>query len=437
MAVVKGKQRVIIGNSHAALSALESINRIDPQSNTIIISKDEEMAYSPASLIAFIAGEIKEENLSLRSSSFYDMMNARLLAKHRVEDLDARNKEITFTDGSKLGYDQVLIATGSSPLVPPIEGLGKDGALTLRTIADAERIIELCKSSKKAAIIGAGLIGMEIAAALRKRGLDVVLVEIEERVVPLYFDNDGASLIESVYREQGIEVRTGNKVASIERGVKGQRLNLQSGERIDADFVLMATGVRPNVEFMVNSGIEVMDGILVNERLQTSNPSVFAAGDVTQGKGFFGEDNVMAPSVFNAVRQGEVAGSNMAGGTRVFAGSFAVNIFNAFGNVFFSMGVPLTENEGKGLKVLKVMDKTKRNLKKLVISNGKLVGCTMINQPVDAGLCREMIMKRWPADDVIKHFENDLASAFRRTLIKESSEEMKLQRGGRVYKAHW
>ena len=119
----------------------------------------------------------------------------------------------------------------------------------------------------------------------------------------------------------------------------------------------------------------------------------------------------------------------MAGGARVFAGGLAMNIFNAFGNVFFSIGLSLAENEGKGLNVLKVVDKTKRNLKKLVISDGKLVGCTMINQPVDAGLCREMIMNRWPADDVMEHFENDLASAFRRTLIKEGSEEMKLQRG--------
>ncbi len=437
MAAVKGKQRVIIGNSHAALSALESINRIDPQSNTIIIGKDEEMAYSPASLIAFIAGEIKEENLSLRSSSFYDMMNTRLLARHRVEDLDARNKEITFTDGSKLGYDQVLVAAGAIPVVPQLEGLKKEEAITLRSLNDARRIIELCRGARKVVILGAGLIGMEIATALRKKGLDVVLVEMAERVVPLYFDDDGASLIQSAYREQGIEVITGNKVTGIERGVNEQRVNLQSGDKLEADFVLVATGAKPNVEFMVNSGIKIIDGVLVNERMQTSDPSVFAAGDVAQGKGFFGEDNIMAPSVFNAVYQGEVAGDNMAGGARVFAGSLAMNIFNAFGDVFFSMGVSLAENEGKGLKVLKVVDKTKRSLKKLVISEGKLVGCTMINQPVDAGLCREMIIKRWPADDVIEHFENDLASAFRRTLIKENSEEMKLQRGGGVYKAHW
>ena len=427
MGITKNKPRVIIGNSHAALSALESMHKVDPQSTTIILTKEEEMPYSPTSLVRFIAGEVKEESLGLRSRSFYDRVNATVFPRHEVEYLDNKNREITFTNGSKLGYDKVLVATGSIPVVPPFEGLRKEEAITLRRLEDARKIIRLCESSKKAVILGAGLIAMEVAMALRKRGLDVTIIA-RRRILRVYVDVDGGSIIKDVYRQQGIEVMEESPIPGIESGTKGVRVSLQSGDKVDADFVLVATGVKPNVEFMVNSGIEIADGVLADERMQTNDPFVYVAGDIAQGKGFFGEDKVVTPTMLNAVSQGKVAGSNMAGGAEVSAGSLPANIYNFFGNVVFSIGLSLAEGGGEGLKVLKAIDEPNRSLKKLVISDGKLVGCTMINQPVEAGLCREMIMKGWETDDVVEHFDNDLASAFRRTLIKNNSKEMKLQR---------
>jgi phenylglyoxylate dehydrogenase epsilon subunit len=412
---------VIVGNSHAGVSALERIHKLDPQSSTIIVSEEEEPSYSPTSLTAFIAGDVKEQDVGLRPKAFYDQMNARVLLGRRAEGLDAKKRRITFADGSKLAYDQLLVATGSRPAIPRIEGLGKAGALSLRTLQDARWIIKASRESRKAVIIGAGLIGMEAAPALKKRGLDVTVIEMLGRVLPLYFDEDAASIIDSVYQEQGIKVLKTTMIHAVERGAKGWRLNLNSGERLDADLVLVATGVRSNVEFLKGSGIQVAEGVLVNERMQTSDPSIYAAGDVAQGKRFLEEDKVLTPTVLNAVYQGQVAGSNMAGEANEFVGGITMNVFNFYGNVAFSVGQSL---DGQGLEVLKEVDQDNRRLKKLVLQDGKLVGCAMINQGIEPGLPRRMIMERWQADEVKKHFHDDLASAFRRTLVQESGGEM-------------
>jgi len=427
--ITKNQQRVIIGNSHAALAALESIHKVDPQSTTIILTKEEEMPYSPTSLVGLIAGEISEESLGLRSKSFYDQMNATLLPRHQVEYLDNRKQEITFTNGFKLAYDQVLVATGSIPVIPPFEGLRKGDAITLRRLEDARKIVSLCKSSKKVAILGAGLIAIEIAMALRKRGLEVTIIA-RRRILRVYVDVDAGSIIKDLYRQQGIEVMEGSPIAGIESGTKGIRVSLESGDKVDADFVLVGTGVKPNVEFMVDSGIEIADGVLVDERMQTNDPFIYAAGDVAQGKGFFGDEKVVTPTITNAVYQGKAAGSNMAGQTQEFEGSLPMNIFNFFGNVAFSVGASLSEGQDEAATVLKKIDKENRVFRKLVIKDGKLVGCTMINQPVEAGLCHAMIRQGWEADDVVEHFDNDLASAFRRTVINNSGKEMKQQREG-------
>ncbi len=385
------------------------------------------MPYSPTSLVGFIAGEVSRGSLALRSRSFYDEVNATVFPRHQVEYLDNRNKEIICTNGSRLAYDKVLVATGSVPVVPLFEGLRKEDAVTIRRLEDAERIVRLCETSKKAIILGAGMIAMEAAMALRKRGLQVTIIA-RSRILRVYVDVDAGSIVKDVYRQHGIEVLEGSNIAGIESWTKGVQVSLESGDKVGADFVLVATGVEPNVEFMVESGIAMAEGILVDERMQTSDPSVYAAGDVAQGTGFFGGEKVVIPTIMNAVYQGKVAGSNMAGGTEVFAGGLPMNIYDFFGNVVFSIGLSLAEGGDDGLKVLKAVDKPNRSLKKLVIRDGKLVGCTFINEAVEAGLCRAMILNGWKANELIEYFDNDLVNAFRRTLVKNNGAEMKLRR---------
>lgn len=427
MVASKAKQRVIIGNSHAGIAALERLHAAEPQAMSIIISGESELPYSPTSLPAYVAGEVKEQNLGLRDRSFYDRNNTLPLLGRRVEELDAKNRHVVLSDGGRLSYDQLLVATGSRPAIPPIPGLKKDEAVTLRTLGDAKALVQLCDGSRSAAVIGAGLVGMEVATSLQKRGLKVTVIELLGQVLPLYFEKEAAAIVEAVYREHGIEVMKGVRIQGIEKGARGMQLSLGSGDKLEADFVVVATGVTPNLEFLAGSGIDVAEGLLVNDHMQTSDPSVYAAGDVAQGSGFFGETSVITPTVLNAVYQAQAAASNMLGEDRAFEGGMTLNVFNFFQNVAFSVGNSL---DGQGLETLMQIDKEKRHFKKLVIQDGRLVGCAMINQGLEAGLARRMIMERWPADEIKKHFYDNLSSAFRRTLIRESSKEMEEERRG-------
>ncbi|MBI2853938.1 MAG: NAD(P)/FAD-dependent oxidoreductase [Chloroflexi bacterium] len=425
MVATKKGPRVIIGNSHSALAALECIHRVDPETPNLVLTRDDGTPYSPTALVGLIAGEVKEQKLNLKDSAFYDSVNARVLPWHDVEYLDAKNQQLVLGNGARMPYGRVLVATGSIPLVPKIPGLTKRDTNVLHNIADARKIIELCKRSKKVVTLGAGLIAVEAAMALRQHGLNITIVA-RSRILRAYIDAEAGAIIADVYRQNGIKVLEGSDVSGVESSREGMLVVLESGEKVRADFVLVATGVKPNTGFLIESGIDISDGLIVNEKMQTNDPLVYAAGDVAQGRGLFTSDKIVVPTIMNAVAQGKVAGTNMAGGNQTFAGSLPMNIYNFFGNVLFSIG--LSGDNGRGTKVLKALDTRKRSYKKLVLRDGRLVGCTMINQSAEAGVCREAIMNGWESNDVEQNFADDLASAFRRTLIKESGREMARQR---------
>ncbi len=430
------KRRIIVGSSHAAIAALEAIQRLDPESITTVIS--EEVPYSPTALTGLLSGDIKEEHLGLRDSTFFSRMNARLVQGYRVVTVDTKEKHVVLEDGSRFAYDQLLIATGASPAVPAIDGLTRDDAFTLRTAGDARRLLRQSITAKRAVVIGAGLIGMEAAAGLRKQGLEVTVVESLDQVLPLYFDRDAASIIESAYRRKGIGVIKGARVTTIRKG-KNWLLGLASGEKLEADIVLIAAGVRPNVDIVKGSDIKIAAGILVDEMMQTNLPDVFAAGDVAQGRGLWGEEGAMVPTVFNAVHQGLVAGSNMAGGAMKSPGAINLNVFSFFGNMAFSVGRSLDEN---GLQVFKEMDGENLKFRKLVLDEGRVVGCAMINQEVESGLFRRVVQEGWKLDQVLEHMHEDLPGYIRRTLVEVGGGELAEKRsdlagyGGRSLKLH-
>ena len=430
------KRRIIVGGSHAAIAALEAIHQLDPESVTTVISA--EPPYSPTALTGFLSGDLKEEHLGLRDSAFFSRMNARLVLGYRAMAVDAKERQVILEDDSRLAYDQLLIATGASPAVPAIDGLAREEALTLRTVADARRLLNLSSTAKRALVIGAGLIGMEAAACLQKQGLQVTVVETLDHVLPLYFDRDAASIIESAYRQRGIDIIKGARVTAISKGAEWL-LRLGSGENLEADLVLIAAGVAPNVGLVKGSDIRIATGILVDEMMQTTVPDVFAAGDVAQGRGLCGEEGTMAPTVFNAIHQGFVAGSNMAGGAVKSPGTVNSNVFNFFGNVAFSVGRSLDEN---GLQVFKEMDGENLKFRKLVLNEGRVVGCSMINQDVEPGLFRRAVREGWKVGQALQQIHDDLPGAIRRTLVQIGGIELEEKRsglagyGGRRLKLH-
>ncbi len=432
------KRRVIVGSSHAAIAALEAIHRLDPESVTTVIS-DQGLAYSPTSLTGLLAGDLEERDLGLRDRSFFTRMNARLMLGSRSTALDTVHKEIALADGTRVPYDQVLIATGAAPTVPPIGGLSAGEAITVRTLDDTRRVLEAAPGARSAVVIGAGLIGMEAAACLRKRGLQVTIVEALDRALPLYFDPDASSIIERAYQANGVVFRKGTRVRLAGRQGSGWRLALESGEEVEADLVVVAAGVAPNTALVNGSGVKVATGILVDDFMQTSVPDVYAAGDVAQGRGLWGEEGLMAPTVFNAVHQGQVAGSNMAGKRTRSPGALNMNVFNFFGNVAFSVGKVAA---GEGYEVVKEFDAEMGRYWRLLVDEGRLVGCAVVGEQIEAGLCRRMVQEGWQADRVLRYLDRGLAGGVRRAVLDEDRGEMEGKRiaisvlGGKHLKVH-
>ncbi len=431
-------RRVIIGSSHAAIAALEAIHRLDPDSVTVVIS-DQEFAYSPTALTGLLAGDLKERDLGLRKRSFFTRMNARLTLGSRATAVDTVNKEICLVDGCRVPYDQLLIATGASPTVPPIRGLTAGEAITVRTLDDARRLMEAAPMAGSAVIVGAGLIGLEAAAGLSRRGLEVTIVETLKGVLPLYFDSDATRIIERSYRENGIVFKTGTRVISASRQGTGWRLALESGEELQAGLVVIATGATPNTALLNGSGIRLATGILVDDAMQTNVPDVYAAGDVAQGGGFWGEEGLMAPTVFNAVHQGQVAGTNMAGGRAKSPGALSMNVFNFFGSVAFSVGKATAEVCSEALKEF---DEGTGRYLRLLVTEGRLVGCAAVNEEIEAGLCRRMVQEGWEASRVLQYAGHDLASKVRRAVLDVDRHRMEEKRsampalGGKHLKIH-
>jgi phenylglyoxylate dehydrogenase epsilon subunit len=422
----KDTHRVIVGCSHGGLAALEQIHRFDPEGKTYILSRENELPYSPTSLGAFIGGQMSLNKLFFRDWDYFRQMNAKYIPDQEVEEIDTVNKEIVCSDGTRIVFDQLLIATGARPTIPSIDGIDHEKVFTVRNLENAKNLQKVARSSKNCLIIGAGLIGMEIAAALSKRGLRVTVIELLGQALPLYFDVDTSDIITAIYQKNGVEIFTNTKVIGMEGTSREIKVSLDSGKDINGDFVVVATGVTPNIQFLQGSGIELGKGILIDRHLETNKPGIYAVGDVAEGEGFFDEKKSINPTVFNAAFQGKIAGSNMTGKIKEFPGGLNMNIFNFFNNVAFSIGQ--FNGEESGTQVLKSIKAETLQVKKLVIKDNYLVGCTVLNYPVEPGILYQAIFKKWDPEEMVLSFEDDFVNGVRSTFIKESQAEIEQRR---------
>ena len=335
---------VIIGANAAGISAAAFARKTDRKAEIILIEKDKYAAYSRCGLPFAIAGEIPSlEKLVLYPPSYYKTMklDLRLETEAKRVDLESRTVEIVDKSGKKeeISFDSLIFCTGATPWIPPIEGRDKKGVFMLRTIDDARAIMEAMKEAKKAVVIGAGAIGLEMAAAMREKGLDVVIVELLPHVLPLAIDADIARLVQEVLEEHGITLVLGKPVKRIlgDERVKAVEVD---GEEFEADIVLAATGVRPNTALAAEAGLAIgpTRAIKTDFRMrcldaQRQRPveGVYAAGDCAESIHMVTGLPALSQLGTTAVRMGKVAGINAAGGYAIFPGvlgSFVTKIFD-------------------------------------------------------------------------------------------------------------
>ncbi len=381
---------VIIGNSAAGMAAAEGIRRWDQAGQVIVISDEPYPSYHRPLIPYLIEGTKSPDRIYRDPSRLPANLDVRVM--RRVVQLDPEAHTITLDDGEVLSYDRLLLATGSSPIRPPIPGLDGPGVYTLRRWDDALAIARAAQGARQAVILGAGRIGIKCAFALRHLGLTVTVVEIEDRIVPQQLDATGAAIFTQVVRAAGIDLELNNTFAQVEHPEgRPKRIILQDSRELPADLIIVATGVRANAELAREAGLQVDRGVLVDEGMRTSAPDVYAAGDVVQTTDLVTGEPMVSGIWTNAVAMGHAAGENMAGGDRRFVGAFSLlNAMELGGLPVISVGE--IHREGDGYQAF--AQQRGQVYRKLVFCDDVLVGLILIGQVEGAGVYQTLIREK-------------------------------------------
>ena len=326
---------IIIGAHAAGLDAASAARKTDRTAEITLITKEEKPAYSRCGLPFVIGGHIKNfDDLIVFPDRFYKMMKLNLLTETTVTNIDSKGKTVDIQNksGNKetLTYDSLIIATGADPFLPPIKGREKNGIFVVRTLEDGAKISKAVEKAKSAVIIGAGLIGLEVAVACLERGLKTTVVEFLPYVLPILLDKAMAERVQKALEEKGMNIIVG-KGAEEFHGTDKVTGVLVGGETIPADLVVVATGVRANIELAKNAGVTLgQKGIKANVKMETNIKDVYAVGDCAESINLVTHRPMMSQLGTTAVRQAKVAGINAAGGYSTFTGALGSWITRLF-----------------------------------------------------------------------------------------------------------
>jgi NAD(P)H-nitrite reductase large subunit len=382
-------RHLIIGGGPAAINAIETIRDLDRGANPITLVSDEP-AYSRMVLPYYLADQIPEKQVYTADDSYYDSLKVDRRIGARVNRIDPQAKSVALKDGQSLMFDNLLIATGSSAVIPPIPGADLPGVYPLWTLADTEAVLRMTRGQPKpeVVLIGAGFIGFIVLNAMYKRGWNLHVVEIANHVLPRMLDAESARLVESWLESKGVALQLGTTVQSIAESNSRKRLALANGQHIEADLVIVATGIRPNMELVDGTGIKVDQGILVNDRMQTNFPFVYAAGDVAQGPDLLGDKPVVHAIQPTAVDHGRIAGANMAGQTIHYPGSLLMNILEACGLQCASFG----RWSEAGAETMTICNSHRPVYRRLLWTGDQITGAIFVGPANDLGMLNDVGM---------------------------------------------
>ena len=386
-------KHVIIGNGPAGVIAAETLRKADPKAEIALLGDEPEPPYSRMAIPYFLIGKVGEEGTHLRKGKGHFESLGIKLVRGRAAAVDAKGRSVKLQDGASLGFDRLLIATGSHPLKPPIAGMDAPNVHTCWTLEDARAIAKLAKSGTRVLQIGAGFIGCIIMEALASRGTQLTVVEMGDRMVPRMMTEKAGNMIRRWCESKGVGVHTGAKVESLRAGAKKGELvaKLSNGQEVAADLVICAAGVAPNIDFLKGSGIAAERGIRVDAAMQTSVAGIYAAGDVTEAADFFSGQPTLNAIQPNAADQARIAAINMAGGQATLPGSMAINVLDTLGLISASFGQWWGEPGGESVE--RVDDKHYRYLS-LQFKDDMLIGATSIGLTDHVGVLRGLTFGR-------------------------------------------
>ncbi len=367
------RKTIIIGASAAGISAAKEIRTVNNKAKILIITEENHMPYYRPYLVEYIKDNSVENraNFYLNKEEWYKKNNINIILGEKVIEINHLNKTIKTEKDRELPFDKLILANGSKPFIPMKEAIEKENVFTIRTLDDARAVYSFSNTIKKVIVIGGGLLGLEIAYALLKKKLDITIVELVERILPMQLDYEGSSLFESIIKENNIKIYLGNPIEQLIGGKRITSLRLKSGEEITTDMIIFSIGVRANVELAKGCGIKTDKGIIVNEKMETSIPDIYACGDVAEfGRGIA----LWMP----AIKQGQVAGLNAVGNEAVFKANDYPAVLNSFGTRIYSIGDICRNQDYENYITIQHKVPEGKIYKKLYFKNDKLVGGIMI-----------------------------------------------------------
>ncbi len=382
-------QHIIIGAGPAGVVAAETLRKADTEADITIIGDEPEPPYSRMAIPYYLIDNIEESGTYLRDPGAHFKAHNIEVLQQRVEQVDTAKKEVSLADGGKRSYDKLLIATGSTPISPPIPGLDLPQVHSCWTLEDARNIIERAQQGSNVVLIGAGFIGCIILEALVKRGVNLAVVETGNRMVPRMLNEKAGGLLETWCKNQGIDVHTSCSVEGITAGADdGVEVSLSDGGKLKAALVITATGVKANTDLVEGTDIKTDQGILVDRRMQTSNPDVYAAGDVAQGVDFSTGNFEVQAIQPTATDHGRIAALNMAGKGEEHHGTLNMNVLDTVGLVSCSFGLWMGVDGGDSAELYNPDEFQYINLQ---FDGDLLVGASSVGKTQHIGVLRGLI----------------------------------------------
>ncbi|MFH0941505.1 MAG: FAD-dependent oxidoreductase [Chloroflexota bacterium] len=307
---------LIIGNSAGAVAAAEAIRALDRAGSVLIVSDEVYPAYSRPLISDHLATGRSLEKMLFRPADFYQKNAVATRLGCPVMSFSCEEHRALTGDGETIVWEKLLLATGGRPIVPPTKGIHHKGVFTFTTLDDARAISRHISPGTEAVVIGGGLIGLSVTEALVKRKVKVTIVEMKERLLSAILDEEASAWEEARLLKAGVSIITGHTVTSLKTGLLGRRLSsarLDDGREIPCQIVILAIGVKPRTDLAARAGLKIKRGIVVDRRMATSCPDVYACGDVAEAYDFVAGEARLTPIWPNAYLGGRVAGLNMAG----------------------------------------------------------------------------------------------------------------------------
>ena len=392
------KKYIIIGNGTAATGCIEGIRSLDKTGEITVISEENHHVYGRPLISYYLENKTDLEHMKYRGDSFYEDNNCKVIYGKKAVKIDKAS--VTLDDKTVLKGDKICVAAGSRPFVPPVEGLDTvENRFGFMTLDDALSLEKVLSKDAKVLIVGAGLIGLKCAEGIRDRVGSITVCDLADRVLSSILDSDCAAVVQKHLEQNGIQFMLNDTAVRFDKNTAF----MKSGATVQFDILVMAVGVRANAELVKDAGGEVNRGIIVDKKMQTTLPHIYAAGDCAEGfDASIGSNRVLA-ILPNAYIGGHTAGVNMAGGDVAFDNAIPMNSIGFFGLHIMSAGCyngEMTE------------EKTEDTIKRFFVKDGRLIGYMLIGDYERAGIYTALIRDKTPLKTIDFDLTKKVASNF-------------------------